>query len=303
MISWFTAQHGETYLSHLEQVLHLLSTDHWQVKLSKCSFAQQEISYLGHVISKNGVSTDPSKVSIVSSWPVPTNARELRGFLGLVGYYRKFVKNFGILAKPLTNMLKKHTVFVWTTVHDDAFQALKTALSTAPVLALPDFHKPFSIEIDASGLGIGADLQQEGHPLAFVSKAIGVKILGLSAYEKEYMAILFAVEHWRAYLLHAKFYIYTDHRSLSHLDAHRLHTPWQQKVFTKLLGLQYPIIYKKGVENNVNDALSRRPHPEGHLFALSSIVPAWLQEVASGYQDDLEASKLLTSLAMAKCSP
>lgn len=171
------------------------------------------------------------------------------------------------------------------------------------MLALPDFHKPFSIEIDASDLGIGADLQQEGHPLAFVSKAIDIKYLGLSAYEKEYMAILLAVEHWRAYLLHAKFYIYTDHRSLSHLYAHRLHTPWQQKVFTKLLGLQYRIIYKKGVENNVNDTLSRRPHPERHLFALSSVVPAWLQEVESGYQDDLEASKLLTSHAMAKCSP
>lgn len=174
----------ELHLHHIELVLQLLSQDSWQVKLSKCSFGQQEITYLGHIVSEAGVSTDPSKVATVVSWPVPATIKALRGFLGLAGYYRKFVKNFGVLAKPLTELLRKNVVFVWTSQHDTAFQALKQALSSAPVLALPNFHKPFSIETDASGKGIGAVLQQDGHPLAFVSKALGTANMGLSAYEK-----------------------------------------------------------------------------------------------------------------------
>lgn len=293
----------EVHLQHIEQVLQLLLKDSWQVKLSKCTFGRQEIAYLGHVISQAGVSTDPSKVSTVVSWPVPVTCKELRGFLGLAGYYRKFVKNFGIIAKPLTSLLKKHAVFVWTDVQESAFQSLKQALSSAPVLALPDFHKPFAIETDASGTGVGAVLQQEGHPLAFVSKALGMTNMGLSAYEKEYLAILLAVDQWRSYLQHAEFVIYTDHRSLSHLNEQRLHTQWQQKVFTKLLGLHYRIVYKKGVDNSAADALSRRPHEDGECVAISVSTPTWLQEVIAGYQQDPEALKLLTVLAVSAQPP
>jgi hypothetical protein len=102
----------DNHLIHVEWVLQLLTQDQWQVKLTKCSFAKQEISYLGHVISQAGVSTDPRKIDAVTSWPQPTSCKELRGFLGLAGYYRKFVKNFGVIAKPLTNLLKKHAVFL-----------------------------------------------------------------------------------------------------------------------------------------------------------------------------------------------
>jgi hypothetical protein len=162
-----------THLDHLRTVFLLLSKDQWKLKLSKCTFAQQQLVYLGHVISSAGVSTDPSKIAAIANWPVPTSAKELRGFLGLAGYYRKFVRHFGLLAKPLTTLLKKHSLFVWTADHDTAFQNLKTALCQSPVLALPNFTRPFCIETDASDLGIGAVLMQDGHPLAYLSKSLG----------------------------------------------------------------------------------------------------------------------------------
>ena len=165
--------------------------------MSKCAFAQRQVPYLGHVISEHGVATDPGKVSAMMNWPVPANVKELRGFLGLAGYYRKFVRHFGIIAKPLTELLKKGVVYVWTSEHQRAFQTLQQALSSAPVFALPDFSVPFCIESDASGVGIGEVLLQKGHPLAYISKALGPRSRGLSTYEKEYLAILEVVHQWR----------------------------------------------------------------------------------------------------------
>jgi hypothetical protein len=130
-------------------------------------------------------------------------------------------------------------------------------LISAPVLALPNFDKPFAVETDASDLGVGIVLLQDKHPLAFISKPLGPKLRGLSTYE--YVALLMAVEQCRPYLQLGEFHIYTDQKSLSYLSEQRLHTTWQQKVFTKLLGLNYRIIYKKGVDNGAADALSRKP--------------------------------------------
>jgi hypothetical protein len=129
------SQSYDEHLQHLEMVFKLLQQEKWSVKRSKCSFARREISYLGYVISEKGVSTSPAKVQAVLEWPTPSNVKEVRSFLGLAGYYRKFVRHFGIIAKPLTNLLKKHALFVWTADHDTAFQTLKTCLVSAPVLA------------------------------------------------------------------------------------------------------------------------------------------------------------------------
>jgi hypothetical protein len=225
------------HLQHLQEVFATLDKQQFKVKLFKCSFAQTKLNYLGHVISQEGVATDPSKIEAVQSWPVSKTMKEIRSFLGIAGYYRKFVKDFGILSRPLTNLLKKGQVFCWQEAHDIAFQALKQALVTAPVLALPNFSKPFEVETDASDTGIGAVLHQSGHPIAFVSKSLGARHQGLSTYEKESLAILLAVDHWRSYLMSGEFTIRTDHRSLVHLDEQRLTTPWQQKAMTKLLGL------------------------------------------------------------------
>lgn len=287
----------EEHLDHLRQVFEWLANDQWKLKLSKCKFAQRSIAYLGHIISEQGVSTDATKVQAVVDWPTPSCVKELRSFLGLAGYYRKFVKHFGIIARPLTNLLKKNTMFIWTSDHDSAFTALKSALSTAPVLSLPDFSLPFAIETDACLNGVGAVLTQQGHPLAFISKALGPRNMGLSTYEKEYLAILVAVDQWRHYLQYGEFIIYTDQKSLIHLNEQRLHTPWQQKVFTKLLGLQYRIVYKQGSTNRVADALSRRPSSES-VAALSTCRPQWLDALVSSYAQDPMAADLITKLSL-----
>lgn len=288
-----------SHLSHLKQVLQLLRQDHWQVKFSKCSFAQQQVSYLGHVIGVNGVATEPKKIQDVLNWATPVSVKKLRGFLGLAGYYRKFVKNFGIISKPLTQLLRKGVPFKWSAEAKDAFQRLKQALTSAPVLGLPDFSKIFYVETDASEAGIGAVLSQEGHPIAYLSKALGPRSRGLSTYEKECMAILLAVDHWRAYLQHQEFVIITDHHSLVHLADQRLHTPWQQRAFTKLLGLQYKIIYRKGSSNAVADALSRKDCPnDAQVLAISVCTPKWMQEITKGYERDPHSSQLLIELSV-----
>lgn len=288
----------QDHIEHLRAVFQILSEEKWQVKLSKCTFGHRQISYLGHIISVEGISTDNNKISAVSSWPTPQNVKELRGFLGLAGYYRKFVKHFAVLARPLTALLKKHVLFVWTSDHQAAFEALKLALCSAPVLAMPDFAKPFCIETDACANGIGAVLIQGGHPLAYISKSLGPKSACLSTYEKEYMSILLAVDQWRHYLQHSEFTIFTDQQSLVHLSDQRLNTPWQQRVFTKLLGLQYKIIYKQGADNRVADDLSRRPNYQSKLWSLSTCVPSSSSSVLQGYDQDPDAKDLLAKLTV-----
>lgn len=164
------------------------------------------------MISGNGVSTDASKIDTIANWPVPSNVKEVRWILGITGYYRKYIRFYGVICKPLTALLKKGALFVWTPDCQVAFDTLKTALMSAPVLALPDFSKTFVIETDACEIGIGAVLMQDGHPLAFVSKALGPRNRSLSVYEKEYLAILMAIEHWRSYLQVKEFVIRTDQK-------------------------------------------------------------------------------------------
>jgi hypothetical protein len=164
-------------------------------------------------------------------------------------------------------------------------------------LGILDFTKPFAIETDACQNGVGAVLLQNGHLLAYVSKPLGLKTQGLSIYEKEYNAILVAVEKWRSYLQLAEFEIHTDQQALVHLNDQRLHTIWQQKVFTRLLGLHYRVIYKKGVDNGATDAVSRRHHPAIECFALSAVTPSWCADLRAGHDSDDQAIVLLTKLA------
>lgn len=282
-------EHGD----HLRQVFQLLSQNKLFVKKSKCSFAQTSLEYLGHIIGKNGVSTDPTKIAAVEQWTTPTNVKQLRGFLGLTGYYRKFIRQYGVICKPLTTLLCKNVPYVWSPQVHDAFVTLKKALVQAPVLALPDFTKEFILETDACATGVGAVLMQQGHPLAFLSKALGPKNQALSIYDKECLAILLALDKWKYYLQHKPFTVHTDQRSLIHLGDHKFNTPIQQKAFFKLIGFQYKILYKKGITNKAADALSRRPHPVMAL-AVSAVQPKWLESILDSYQQDAQAQKLLT---------
>lgn len=294
------SKNWDDHLLHIRTVFSILDQNQFKVNLSKCSFAQQKLHYLGHVISHEGVATDPTKVIAIKSWPTPRNAKDIRSFLGLAGYYRKFIKNFGIISRPLTNLLKKGQLFVWHADHETSFKVLKEALVTTPVLALPDFTKQFEIETDVCDKGVGAVLHQAGHPIAFVSKALGPRHLGLSTYEKECLAILMAVDHWRQYLIGSEFIIRTDQRSLVHLDDQRLTTPWQQKALTKLLGLRYQICYKQGLTNTVADALSRVQF--GQLLAVTVLQPAWLQLVTASYDKHSDTAPILQMLAVQSSS-
>lgn len=154
----------QDHLEHVRLVFDLLQQHQLFVKQKKCEFGREELEYLGHIISAAGVKVDQSKIQAMVDWPPPTTITELRGFLSLTGYYRKFVKDYGIIARPLTNLLKKGK-FEWTSLADSAFSALKTAMTTTPTLALPDFSIPFIIQTDASGDGIGAILSQKDNRL------------------------------------------------------------------------------------------------------------------------------------------
>lgn len=204
------------HLRHLEEVLSILQAHQLFIKASKCSFCQNQLEYLGHIISREGVATDASKIQNMLEWPIPNTVKQLRGFLGLTGYYRRFVQGYGTMCKPLTELLKKGT-FQWGKEAQEAFDKLKTSMVTTPVLTLPDYTKPFVIETDASGKGVGAVLMQHSRPIAYYSKALSARQQLLSTYEKELLAIVLATHKWHSYLQGHRFIIKTDHQSLKYL--------------------------------------------------------------------------------------
>jgi hypothetical protein len=186
-------------------VLQVLVQHHLFAKLSKCRFAKFEIEYLGHLISQHGVQVDPSKLYAMVSWPFPRSIKALCGFLGLTGYYRKFIRNYGLIVAPLTSLLKKNS-FVWSFEATQAFEALKLAATCPPVLRLPDFSQPFVIECDARGTGLGMVLMQDGRPFAFLSKALKGCTLLLSTYEKKLLAFGHCCSEVASLLAWASFY-------------------------------------------------------------------------------------------------
>lgn len=227
----------QEHVEHLKLVFDKLQAYKLFVKRSKCAFAQPQIEYLGHIISSDGVSADKRKIQAMLEWPVPKTVKALRGFLGLTGYYRRFVQHYGVNCRPLTDLIKKGN-FTWNAEADKAFNDLKSTVTKTPILALPDFTQPIVIETDSCKSGIGAVMIQGGRPVAFMSKALGQKHLGLSTYEKELLAIIMATRKWRSYLLGHSFIVKTDHEALKYIMEQRVTTSLQQKWLSKLLGIK-----------------------------------------------------------------
>ena len=173
----------------MRAVLSVLRKHSLFLKRSKCSFAERSVTYLGHIISADGVAMDPSKIEAVQSWPQPRSIKALRGFLGLTGYYCRFINGYGAIAAPLTALLKKEA-FIWSSLATEAFVKLKNAFTTGPVLQLLDFTTSFIVDCDASGSGFGAVLHQDGGPIAFFSRAVAPHHAKLVAYEREFIELV-----------------------------------------------------------------------------------------------------------------
>lgn len=282
-------------MGHLRVVLQLLRSNSLFVKKSKCEFARSGVEYLGHRISQNGVKADREKIRAMLDWPVPQSLKALRGFLGLMGYYRRFVAHYGLISKPLTQLLKKGA-FKWGEEANLAFSQLKSAMASTPVLAMPDFSKEFVLETDACHNGVGAVLMQEGRPITYLSKVLAPRHLSLSTYEKELMAVIMAVQKWRYYLLGHKFVIKTDHEALKYLMEQKMTTLLQHKWLSKLLGYDYSVIYKKGKDNLVADALSRCHEGLVECNAIQISVPEWKKDLYSSWEGDTVAQNVIAEL-------
>ncbi|KAJ0483369.1 putative nucleotidyltransferase, Ribonuclease H [Helianthus annuus] len=283
----------EEHYNHLRYVFDALLQHQFHAKASKCVFAVSEISFLGHRISCKGVSPEPDKIASIQQWPTPNSFTTLRAFLGLTGYYRRFVPNYAKTATPLTDILKQK-VFVWSDEVTQAFTTLKSHMQDLVTLALPDFTKPFDLTTDASGQAIGAVLSQNNRPVAFYSKKLCPTMQAQSTYTKELYAITESVRKWRQYLLGRRFRIFTDHHSLKHMLTQTINTPEQQKWITKLLGYDFEIHFKPGKENTVADALSRVDYPS--LLALSYPTAPWLNEIRGYFKDHVLGKQLVQQI-------
>jgi hypothetical protein len=174
-------------------------------------------SFLGHVVSEEGISIDPSKIEDVLSWNTPTSVFNIRSFLGLVGYYRRFIEGFSKITKPMTELLGKHKKFEWSTKCEASFQELKKRLTTTPVLVMPNMEKPFSVYCDASGQGLGCVLMQDGHVMAYASRQQRKHEEHYPTHDLELAAIVHALKIWRHYLIGKRCEIYSDHKSLKYI--------------------------------------------------------------------------------------
>jgi hypothetical protein len=186
-------------------------------KFSKCEFWLEKISFLGHILTAEGVAVDPGKVETVSNWQQPTNVSEIRSFLGLAGYYRRFIEGFSMIARPMTELLKKEKKFNWTESCERSFQELKKRLTTAPVLTPPDIQRDFVVYCDASRQGLGCVLMQNGKVVAYASRQLKPHEQNYPTHDLEFAAVVHALKIWRHYLIGNKCEIYTDHKSLKYI--------------------------------------------------------------------------------------
>jgi hypothetical protein len=207
----------EEHERHLRIVLSALRKNQFYGKLKKCAFWLSEVAFLGHVISQQGIEVDPKNVAAVVEWKRPSSASEIRSFLGLTGYYRRFVPNFSSIAKPLTRLLEKGVLFVWSSDCEVSYQTLNNKLLSAPILALPESGKCFTVYMDASRIGLGYVLMQEGRVIAYGLRQLRKHEGNYPTHDLELAAVVFALKSWRHYLYGESCDIYIDHKSLKYI--------------------------------------------------------------------------------------
>lgn len=257
--------------SKLIEVIELLRQFNLKLQPKKCFFLRKEILYLGHIISTDGIKVDKSKIDAVCSYPIPQNQKQVKSFLGLASYYRKFIKNFSLIAQPLTDRLRKNNKsFSWDCHCSDSFEKLKHALTNAPVLQYPNFKNTFIVTVDASDYAIGAVLSQKfivdtdeaDLPIAYASRVLNPAERHYATVKKECLAIIFGVRRFRPYIYGRKFLIVTDHRPLIWLKEiskpESILTRWR----LELEEYEYEIKHKSGLRNSNADALSRILPPQ-----------------------------------------
>ncbi|WVZ80327.1 hypothetical protein U9M48_027813 [Paspalum notatum var. saurae] len=260
------AEHEE----HLRLVLQRLREHKLYAKFSKCEFWIDEVRFLSHVVSKGGIAVDPSKDSAVPEIP-----KEVHGFLGLAGYYRRFIENFSKIVKPMTSLLEKDAEFRWTNAQQAAFDELKKRLTTAPVLTLPDQQKKFIVYCDASKDSLGCVLMQKGKVIAYASRQLHKYELNYPTHNLKLAAVVHALKIWRHYLFGQRCEIYTDHKSLKYIFTQNELNMRQRRWLELIKDYDIEIHYRPGKANVVADALSRKSYAD---MALGFMMPHELCE-------------------------
>ncbi|KAG8491074.1 hypothetical protein CXB51_014234 [Gossypium anomalum] len=287
------------HAEYLRIVLQTLRDKQLYAKFSKSEFWLREVGFLGHIVSGDGIQVDPSKISAIVDWKPPKNVTEVRSFLGLAGYYRRFVNGFSIVAAPMTGLLQKNVKFEWTEECQQSFEELKKLLTEAPVLVQPKSGKEFVVYSDASLNGLGCVLMQEGKVVAYALRQLKPHERNYPTYDLELAVVVFALKIWRHYLYGEKCRVYTDHKSVKYFMSQKDLNLRQQRWLELLKDYELVIDYHPGKANVVADALSRKL-----LFALrvmntqlkmsdhSSILieirarPMFLQEISEAQKND-----------------
>lgn len=271
----------KSHLQHLGEVFRRLRESKLRINPDKCRFGVNELKYLGHVVTREGVHTDPAKIEAVARIPAPRNIREIRQFVGMLSWYRRFIPRFSERARPLTCLTGKRAKWKWAQEEEDAFLDLKKALTTTPVLACPDFAEIFTLQTDASSTGLGAVLTQtlDGHErvIAYASRTLNKAEQNYSVTEKECLAVVWGIRKLRAYLEGYRFIVLTDHQSLKWLMKMEDPTGRLARWALELQQYDFEICYRRGALNNVADALSRSPLPTATCAADIAAVCPWYQ--------------------------
>ncbi|GJR96476.1 putative nucleotidyltransferase, ribonuclease H [Tanacetum coccineum] len=248
----------EEHEEHLRTVLQILRQEKLYAKFSKCEFWLSRVAFLGHIVSSEGITMDPAKVEAITKWPRPTSVTEVRSFLGLAGYYRRFVDGFSRLALPLTKLMRKGEKFVWNDEREKSFEELKQRLVSAPILTLPSGSGGFQIYSDASKKGLGCVLMQHGKVIAYASRQLKPYEVNYPTHDLELAAVVFALKIWRHYLYGESCDIFTDHKSLKYIFTQRELNMRQRRWLELLKDYDTNIQYHPGKANVVADALSRK---------------------------------------------